>query len=151
MVGEKLGGFLGERDPVIRKMQDKLSHRAQKIRNRPGMRVKQAAPELPNRNVGDGVAAGTLQAAIAIILEDTVGIPFGSETEIADLESKGDGVVYTVNVNSPTQNMAETKAFFESTTGFTSLLTDLMDVENVEVANTRVLRDTYQIKIKVDG
>lgn len=149
MVGDRLINVL-DRKPFIRRVENRIDDRASKIRNRPSRAMQEKVPKIPNRNIGGGVAAGTIQSAIAIILEETVGVPFGGSTEVTEVDSVQGGNVYTVNVDAPTENMSKAKAFFQANTGFTSLLTDLIQVDNVEVLRTRPLRDTYQVKILVE-
>lgn len=139
-----------DREPVWRRLEDRIDNRAHSLRNRPGRRVQESIPSFENRNFGGGIAIGILEAAVAIILKETVGIPFGSDTEAVGAEPTGDGVIYTINVDAPFENMAQAQAFIESGTGFTSVLTDRINVSNVDVLKTRVLRDTYQIEILVE-
>lgn len=148
MVGERVRDAF-DREPIWRRVEDRIDDKASNLRNRPGKRLQKRFPQVPRRNFGDGIAVGTIEAAIAIILEDTVGIPFGSETEIVDSEPVNGGTLYTIDVDAPTENMARAKSFFEANVGFTSLLTDFLEVESVQVLRARPLRDTYQIKIKV--
>jgi len=148
MAGERVRRLV-DREPIWRKLENRVDKRLHKIRNRPGSALAKRAPQIPNRNFGGGITVGTVQAGISIILEETVGVPFGGETEITDAEPVQGGTLYTVNVNSPFENMARAKAFFEANTGFASLLTDLLEVEDVEVLRTRPLRDTYQVKVLV--
>lgn len=140
-----------DREPIWRRLEDKVDDVGYRVRNAPGERLRKRIPSFENRNFGGGVAVGTIEAAIAVILEETVGVPFGSDTEIIHVEPvEGRANVYTVDVDAPFENMASAKAFFESQTGFSSLLTDLIEVEDVEVLKTRPLRDTYQVKIRVE-
>lgn len=148
MVGETVRDML-DREPVLRKLEDRFDDRLSSLRNRPGDMLSQRVPQIPNRNIGGGIAVGTVEAAIAIVLEETVGIPFGSDVEVVDTDSVRGGTLYTVNVDSPFRNMARARAFFESTTGFTSLLTDLLEVQSTEVLRTRTIRDTYQVEVLV--
>lgn len=127
-----------------------MGSRAHRIRNRPGSRIKKRAPKFDKRNFGGGVGAGAVAAGVATLIEDTVGVPFGGSVDTLSVENVEDGQVYTVNVNAPTQNMAEARAFIDAGTGFTALLTDLLDVRDVEIQNTRVLRDTYEVKLKIE-
>lgn len=148
MVGERLRNAF-DREPIWRRVEEKVAGPFHNIRNKPGEVFQKRVPQFPNRNFGGGVTIGLVEAGIAIILEDTLGIPFGSETEAVGTRSTSQGTVYTVNVDAPTENMARAKAFLESNTGFTSILTDLFDVNEVEVLKTRTIRDTYQIEILV--
>lgn len=149
MTGERLRRAL-DREPIWRRVEGRIDKRASRIRNRPGKAVARRLPQFPQRNFGGGITVGVVQAAISIVLERTVGIPFGADTEIVDTEPASNGTLYTVNVDSPFENMAQAKAYFEANTGFTSLLTDLLEVRNVEVLKTRPLRDTYQVEILVE-
>lgn len=148
MPGDRVRNAL-DREPVWRRLEERFSNPGNRIRNAPGKRLQRRLPQFPNRNFGGAVGVGVIEAGIALILEDTLGIPFGSDTEIVDSQPVQGGTLYTVNVDAPFENMAKARAFFESNTGFASLLTDLMDVESVEVLKTRTLRDTYQIQVEV--
>lgn len=149
MPGERIRQAL-DREPVWRRAEERLSNPGTRIRNAPGKRLQNRLPQFPNRNFGGAVGVGVLEAGISKVLEETVGIPFGSDTEIVDSQVASNGTLYTVNVDAPFENMAKARAFFESNTGFTSLLTDLIEVESTEVLKTRTLRDTYQIEIMVE-
>lgn len=149
MVGQRIRRAL-DREPIWRRLENRVDARASRIRNRPGNFLAGRVPQFPQRNFGGGVTVGTLQAAISVVLEETLGIPFGSDTEIVNTSQRGNGVLYTVNVDAPFQNMAQAKAFFEANTGFLSLLTDELQVDSVSVLKTRPLRDTYQVEILVE-
>jgi hypothetical protein len=92
---------------------------------------------------------GALEAGIALLLKETVGLPLGSDVEVSDVEATQGGNIYTINVDAPFENMAEAQAFFEAGTGYTSIITDLIEVQETEVLRTRTVRDTYQIKVLV--
>jgi hypothetical protein len=149
MAGERVRRAL-DREPIWRRVEGRIDNRASRLRNRPGGTLKRRIPQFPNRNFGGGIAIGVVQAAISIVLERTVGIPFGADTEMVDTTITNEGTVYTVNVDSPFENMAQAKAYFEANTGFTALLTDLLEVRSVSLIKTRPLRDTYQIEILVE-
>lgn len=138
-----------DREPIAQKVKRRTGKRLSKIRNRPGMRIKKRTPDFEKRNFGNGKIAGAIGAGIATILEDTVGLPFGASVDVTNVEPVEGGQLYTVNVNAPSQNMAEARAFIDSSTGFLSYLTDEFDIEGVEVLNHRMARDTYQIEVKV--
>lgn len=139
-----------DREPFWRDLEDAVEGTAHDLRNRPGSRLKRTIPPLENRNFGGGRVVGALEAGVAIILQETVGLPLGSDVEVVDTEPAQGGTAYTINVDAPTRNMAETEAFFEAGVGFTSLLTDLIEVESTEVLRTRIVRDTYQIEVLVE-
>lgn len=150
MVGGRVRSAL-DRDPIWRRASNRLDRPASRIRNSPGSILQRRIPQFPNRNFGGAVGIGVIEAGIALILEDTLGIPFGSDTEVVNTESRGGGTLYTVNVDAPFENMARARAFFEANTGFTSLLTDLLEVQDVRVLKTRTIRDTYQIEVMVEN
>lgn len=150
MVRNRLRNAL-DREPIWRKINDRIRDKSSNLRNTPGERLANSFPQFPNRNIGGGVAVGIVEAGVAIVLERTLGIPFGAETEISDVSTTNRGTVFTVNVNSPFENMARARAFIESGTGFTTLLTEEMNVQSVEVLKTRTLRDTYQIEILIEN
>lgn len=140
-----------DREPVWRKAEAKLDSVASQTRNRPGRRLRRQFPQLENRNIGGGVAVGAVEAGIAVVLKDSLGLPLQSDVEIVDTEMMGGRTVeYTVNVDAPFENMARAEAFFDAAVGFTSLLTDKLQVEDVEVLKQRILRDTYQVKVLVE-
>lgn len=148
MVGERFRNAL-DREPVWRRVEGMIDDTFHSARNAPGEMLQKRVPQFPNRNFGGGVTVGAVEAVIAIVLKDTVGLPFGSDVEIVDSEPRDNGTLYTVNVDAPFENMARAQAFIESGTGFTSLLTDLLDVRSSEVIKTRTIRDTYQVKVLV--
>lgn len=137
---------------VVQRVEDRIDSQASNARNAPGEVARSLLPRVSDRNIGAGIAIGVIEATIAIVLKDTIGIPVQSDVEIVDTAANpdGDGVIYTVNVDAPFENMARAEAFFDSTVGFTSLLTDSLNVTDVQVLKKRVLRDTYQVKILVE-
>ena len=138
------------REPVVRKVRKRLGERTTRVRNAPGKTLERRLPSLENRNVGKGTLVGALGAAIATVLDDTVGIPFGATVDIVDIQESGDELLYVVDVNAPTENIAEARAFMDSTTGFLSYLTDKYDIESVEVQTKRVFRDTHRVEVLVE-
>lgn len=151
MVGERIQNAvqstLGD-EPVLRRVGDRLDDRSSNIRNRQSARVQTVTPSLPRRNIGDGMAVGVIGSA----LEDLIStyVPIGSDTEVVGVTGRGDGIVYTINTDAVFENMAKAEGFMESGTGFTSFVTDKIDVENAEVLRTRPLRDTYQVEVYVE-
>lgn len=139
-----------DREPIWRRIEDRIGDRPSNIRNRPGGRLEKRFPKFENRNFGGGTAVGIVQAAIVTVIEDTVGVPFGADAEIIGVEPVSGGVLYTVNVNAPSENIAKARAFIDAGTGFTTILTDLLDVRSVEVTKTRMIRDTYQVEVRVE-
>lgn len=150
MVGERLKQKF-DREPFWRKAEDKLSNPGHNIRNRIDDRMSNTIPRFNKRNFGGGIGAGAVGAAVGTALEDVVGVPFGGSTDTIDVRpaTDGRGTVYVVNVNSPFASMAKVRAFIDAGTGFTSIITDQLNVEDVQVIGTRTLRDTYQIRLKV--
>lgn len=138
-----------DRKPPWRKLENRIGSAPRRLRNRPGDALRKRVPEFENRNFGAGVGVGIVEAGIALVLKETVGVPLGSDTEAVGAEVTEEGVIYTINVDAPFRNMAEARAFLESGTGFTSVLTDKIDVRETEILKTRVLRDTYQIDVLV--
>jgi len=140
---------LGNRKPIIRRVEDRVDQAAHDTRQIPDEFLQERVPELENRNIGGGRVVGIVSAAVATAVEDAVGVPFGASSDIIDTEVVDEGVLYTVNVNAPIETMAEARAALDSTTGFTSFVTDKIDVEDVEVQKMRIVRDTYQIDVLV--
>jgi len=137
-----------DREPVWRKAQNYVDKTASDIRNAPGKRIRSMVPEMKNRNIGGGVVVGSVGAAIVKVLKDYA--PIDASVNIVNTEDVNGGVEYTINVDSPFSNVAEAEAFFESASGFTSILTDKYNIEGVRVLKTRVLRDTYEVKVLVE-
>ena len=149
MVGERIGDAI-DREPIFHQIEDRIDEAFSGARNAPSRKLQNRFPQLENRNLGGGTVTGLVEAGIAKVLEDTLGVPFGASAEVTDVEPIERGQVYTVNVDAPTENMAQARAFLESTTGFSSVLTDVIEVNEAEVLNVRPLRDTYQIKVRVE-
>lgn len=147
MVGERIKDVMGD-EPILRRIGGRIDDRASNVRNRQSRRVQMATPSLDRRNLGDGMTVGIIGSAIEDLIATYV--PIGSQTEIASVKSQGEGIVYTINTDSVTENMARAEAAMESGTGFTTFLTDNLDVENVEVLRTRPLRDSYQVEVYVE-
>ena len=148
MVGERIKQRL-DRKPIWRRASKRLAEPGHSVRSRVGSNVGNRVPEFENRNFGNGIGAGTVGAAAATIIEDTVGVPFGGSSDILDVKSVGEANEYTVNVNAPMEDMAKVRAFLDSSTGFLSLLTDELDVQSVELVDKRALRDTYEVRLQV--
>lgn len=141
--------ILPDREPIPRRIANKLSDKASSTRNVPSERIRDEMPQFQNRNLGNGRVAGAAIAGILTVVEDTFGLPFGASSDIVNTEPTQDGTIYTVNVNGPMEVVAEARAFIDSGTGFTSFITDEYNIEDVEIVNTRMIRDTYQFEIKV--
>jgi hypothetical protein len=135
------------------RIKQRVSSRTFKLRNRPGEALQERMPSASKRNIGEGTLAGAITAGIAVVAEDTLGVPFGASAdtyEVERLTQNGDEwILYTVDVNAPSQNMAQARAFIDSSTGFLSYIVDEFDVEEADVVTVRPLRDTYRVKVKV--
>lgn len=151
MVGERLKKKF-DREPFWRRIEDRVSNPGHNVRNRVNSRLSGTVPRFENRNFGGGIGAGVVGAGVATVLEDVVGVPFGGSTDTLDVQpaDDGSGTIYTVNVNAPLENMAKARSFIDAGTGFTSVLTDTLQVENVELIGTRTFRDTYQVTLKIE-
>lgn len=138
-----------DREPIIRKLENRLHERATELRNRPGRRFAKRVPDFEHRNVGGGKLVGAIEGGIALLIKETVGLPLGSDVEVVDVEPTQGGNIYTINVDAPFENMAQAQAFFEAGTGYTSFFTDLIEVQSTETLKVRSVRDTYQIEVLV--
>lgn len=145
-----------DRDPPLMELQNRVSRPASRARNTPGKLLKTDLqergflPRTQKRNIGNGVAVGAIEAGIAVVLEQVIGFPLGASVDIIESEPIDETTErYTVNVNAPTMNMAEVRAFIDSSTGFTSLLTERFELQNTEVLRTRTVRDTYQVELLI--
>ena len=148
MVGERIKK-MAQKDPFLRQMSNKLKGPGHRIRDKQDNRIEGAVPQFKERNFGGGRGVGILGAAIGTALEDIIGVPFGGSSSVVNVEEASDGVVYTVDVNSPFETMAEARAAIDSSTGYTSFVTEEIDTVGVDVLKTRVLRDTYRVKLKI--
>jgi len=146
MVGERISNML-DREPVLRKAESSIEGPLRNLRSNIDGSIEGIVPRVPNRNIGGGVGVGFLEAAVAAVIDEYV--PLAAEADVVNVESTDMGMEYTVNVNAPFENMARARAFIDSGTGFTTILTDELDVQDVEVLKTRPLRDTYQIKLLI--
>lgn len=135
--------------PIIRRIRNRAAEPFSRVRNKPGKAAQERLPKAEVRNIGGGEVVGALGAGLATVLEDTLGVPFGASVDIVNVEPTNDGDIYTVNVNSPTENIARARAILDSGTGFTSYLVDEFDIDEAEVLNKRFLRDTYQIEVRI--
>lgn len=141
-----------QKRPITRRVQDYLADTSSSVRNAPGENLRKRVPRVAERNIGEGVAVGAIEAGVAIIIEETLGVPLGASSDTIDVDVLEEGnEVYTVNVNAPTRNMAEARAFLDAGTGFTSYLTEVFEVEEVEIVRTRMVRDTYQVVLRIRG
>lgn len=147
MVGERLKKVAGN-EPVLRRVGDRIDKRASNIRNRQSRRVRMLTPSMDRRNLGDGMAVGAAGSAVASAIEAY--LPIGSDTEIVGVSESGKGVVYTVNIDAPFENLARAEASLESGTGFTSFITDKIEVKSASVLRSRPLRDTYQVEVYIE-
>lgn len=138
-----------EGETLIQRLENRVDDKAHELRNRPSKRLQRNMPRLGQRNIGEGVGAGLVEAGTIVILEDILGVPFGANVDVVDSEPSQGGTIYTVNVNAHGENLARARAFLQSTTGFSSVFTDTLDIKNTEVLNTRIARDTYQVEILV--
>lgn len=136
-------------DGPLRPLTGRVERKSSKVRNALGDTLEDIGKDAVDRNFGNGEVIGLAGAGLIVILEDTVGIPFGAGSEIVDSEAVEGGTVYTIDVNAPTKNIAEMRAFLDSTTGFASLLTDKVETQDIQVINFRPGRDTHQIEIEV--
>jgi hypothetical protein len=88
-------------------------------------------------------------AAIATILDDAVGVPFGASSDTVSAEPVSNGMRYIVDVNAPFDEMANARASIDTGTGFTSFVIDDIEVKNIRKVRTRPLRDTYRVTLVV--
>ena len=138
------------------RLQNAASGEASRVRNRPGEILKEDLQRegilvrSQKRNLGNGIVVGTLETGIAVLLDHVIGVPLGADVDIIDSEVVDEQTErYTVNVNAPTKNMAEVRAFLDSSTGFSGLLTEKFELEDTQVLRTRTVRDTYQVELLI--
>lgn len=148
MVGERLPDVTRDKPP-LKKLTDRVSRRASRMRNRPTERLQEQSPSFENRNIGDGMSVAFLQAAVTQVLKDVVGVPLAAEADITSVQNHSKGKVYTIVVESPTESLAEARAFLDAGAGFTSILTDVIDVQDTKIVRNRIVRDTHEIEVLV--
>lgn len=150
MVGERLKERF-DREPVWRKATDVVQEPGHNIRSRVNNTFSGRIPEFRYRNIGGGLTTGTVAAVVATVLEDTVGLPFGGSADVVSAEPVDKGMRYVIDVNAPLESMAKVRAFIDAGTGFTSLVTDQLDVQDTEIIKTRTLRDTYRVTLEIEN
>jgi hypothetical protein len=107
--------------------------------------------EPANTNIDSNTVAGALVVATVYALESYLPGSAGANTEVLSVEEMDGGSTYkyTINTNAPLEGQARFRAILDSTTGFTSLYTDEIEIQDFEVIQKRPGRDTYQYEITV--
>jgi hypothetical protein len=133
------------------RIKERIGRKTIRPRNKPGKMLQKRVPSFAQSNFGEGTVAGAVTAGVAVVLEDVIGVPFGADTDVVDVEQDGTDLIYVVDVNAPAANMAQARAFMDATTGFTSYIMEEYDVQDAEVVAVRPLRDTYRVRVRVAG
>lgn len=107
--------------------------------------------EPANQNIDTNTVVGAAVVASIYAISSYIPGEPGANTEVIDVQSEDDGqtYIYTVNTNAPLEGQARFQTILDSTTGFTSLYTDEVDVVDFETIQERVFRDTYQYRVRV--
>lgn len=150
MVGERVKKVIGDRPSVVRKAADRFDGPFSERRNNIPERIARMTPDFQQRNLGDGFGIGYIAAGVAVIIEDTVGVPFGASSDTVNIERNGNVFTYTVDTNAPFPNMAKARAAIDAGTGFTGVFTERIEFQSFEKVKERPFRDTYRIKVRID-
>ena len=127
--------------PNIRDAESGLATSFSGFRNDLSRAVRETIPTLEERNVGEG-------RLIALQLAP-LGFMFGGTVDIEESESVQGGTLYTVNVNSVSENAAVASSYLSAGNGIASYVVDRLEREDVKVQNERILVDTYEVKVFV--
>lgn len=113
--------------------------------------LKERRFEPANSNIDTNTVAGAAVVGTVYALSSYLPGSTGANTEVLNVEQSqgGDEYTYTINTNAPLEGQARFRAILDSTTGFTSLYTDNITVDDFEVIQERPARDTYQYKVTV--
>lgn len=143
-----LGGRIGIANK-IQEAVDGVADTGHDIRIKTEDAIVTVTPTWENETIEAGSLVGL--ATAAVVSAANTYVPLGSETEIANVEKVEGGTKYTVNVNAGFRNQAMFRSVMETGTGYTSLITDVQDIQDEEVLRKRPLRDTYQFEVLVEG
>lgn len=150
--GDRVYGAIGSRVQLYNRIRNKLDSKANighTTRVNLGNRIVEVTPTWENENISPGTLAGAMVAAISTTIDDFAPVDIASSAEIAGSEPIDGGARYTVNVDGVLPQQARFMAMMDAGTGFTSLVTDEMEVSEGQPLRKRVGRTTWQFEVVV--
>lgn len=142
---------LGERLRIVERIHKQLKpykEPSHKKRVEVGDKVVEVTPNWHNDNLDRGSAFGAITAGIMHVLDDYA-IPLAGSSDIVNREDHPEGQLYTVIVDASFREQGMFRAMAESGTGFASLFVDEFDVEEENVKDKRIGRDSWEFEILV--
>lgn len=142
----------GERLDIPERTRDRsenLTPAGRRIRQKIDQRLKDTAVSPANDNIDAGTIVGAVGTAIVWLFEDYLPGRVAADAEIADVETVDGGIRYTVDSNAMIESQSRFRAILDSGTGITSLWTDEIEVQSIELVKARPVRDTYRYEIVV--
>jgi hypothetical protein len=146
----QLGGIVDLQSRVSKRA-SQFSSKGHDVRMQFDQFLKDRRFEPANKNIDTNTVVGAAVVASIYAIGSYIPGEPGANTEVIDVQTEDDGqtYIYTVNTNAPLEGQARFQTILDSTTGFTSLYTDDIDVVEFETIQERVLRDTYQYRVRV--
>lgn len=137
----------------VSEINQRFAERGHQIRDDFDSFLKDRRFELSNKNIDTNTVAGAAVVGTVYALESYLPGKAGANTEVLSVETEDNGqtYIYTINTNAPLEGQARFRSILDSSTGFTSLYTDEIEVQEFETIQKRVGRDTYQYRIKVSS
>lgn len=128
---------------------DELTPKGRDVRTNIDRRLKDSAVNPANENISTGTFVGAVGTLIVWTLEDYLPGQVVAQADVVGVEPVDQGLKYTVDANAMIESQSRFRAILDSGTGVTSLWTDEIDVESVELIKSRPARDTYRYEIVV--
>lgn len=133
----------------VRDRANSLTEPGSNVRDKVDRLLKGAPISPANENINTSTVVGAVGTAIVWALEDYLPGRVGADASISDAEVMDDGVLYTIDTNAVIESQARFRSMLDAGTGITSLWTDEMTVESIQLVKQRPARDTYRYEIKV--
>jgi len=127
----------------------KYTPRGRDVRSSVDSTLDSLPVEPANPNITTSTFAGAIGTFIVWTAEDYLPIRVGADASISNVEVSGNEITYTVDTNAALESQARFRSVLDAGTGVTSLYTDDITVESVELLTPRVGRDTYRYEIVV--
>jgi len=128
---------------------DRLTPRGRNIRSSVDNALKNFPVAPANDNITTATVVGAVGTYVVRSFETYAPGDVAASADIASADVQGDSVVYTVDSNAVIESQARFRAILDAGTGLTSLYTDGIEVESMELVNERPARDTYRYKIRI--
>lgn len=132
-----------------RKRTNQITDEGRSIRTQIDERLKDSEVNPANENITTSTFVGAVGTAIVWLLEDYLPGRIGADAEIVGADPSGEGVTYTIDTNAMIESQARFRSVIDAGTGITSLWTDEIEVESIELVKSRPARDTFRYEITV--